>query len=27
MPDPYPENDNFPPTYGMEEIIRRALEE
>jgi arylsulfatase len=27
LPDPYPEHDNFPPTYGMEEIIRQALEE
>ena len=26
LPDPYPEHDNFPPTYGAEEMIRRATE-
>jgi arylsulfatase len=26
LPDPYPEHDNFPPTYGAEELIRKALE-
>jgi arylsulfatase A-like enzyme len=26
LPDPYPEHDNFPPTYGAEEMIRKAME-
>jgi arylsulfatase A-like enzyme len=26
LPDPYPGHDNFPPTYGAEELIRKALE-
>ena len=26
LPDPYPEHDNFPPTYAAEEMIRRAME-
>lgn len=27
LPDPYPENDNFPPTYGAEELIRKMIEQ
>jgi arylsulfatase A-like enzyme len=26
MPDPYPEHDNFPPTYAAEEMIEKAME-
>jgi hypothetical protein len=26
LPDPYPEHDNFPPTYAAEEMIRKAME-
>ena len=26
LPDPYPEHDNFPPTYGAEDMIRKAME-
>jgi arylsulfatase len=26
LPDPYPGHDDFPPTYGAEELIRKALE-
>ena len=27
LPDPYPEHDNFPPTYGAEELIRKMIEQ